>query len=165
MVLGMKSAGVDSFMSNMLEATGLAVIETAKQAGIKLVDPELITGYGQDILASQTSLQAGQGAIFAVPQVPVELKTPATQAEQAAFSQYAHFTGVPDLNWTIGWTAADLFIKGLQAAGTTLPGHRSSVPSTISKAGMPTASYRRPRTSVWPTSVIRPRHHVLTLLN
>jgi ABC-type branched-subunit amino acid transport system substrate-binding protein len=116
-VLAMKAAGVNGFMSNMLEDTTLAVLEGAKQDGIKMKAALLITGYGQDVFANSTTEQAAQGGIFAVPQVPVELKTPATLAEQAAFKKYAHFSGIPDLNWTIGWTSADLMIKGLELAG------------------------------------------------
>jgi branched-chain amino acid transport system substrate-binding protein len=49
---------------------------------------------------------------------PVELKTPATMAMQAAFSKYAGYTGVPDFQWYEGWLSVDLMIKGLQIAGT-----------------------------------------------
>ncbi len=116
-VLGMKSAGVQGFISLILENSALSVLTAAKQAGLVLKAPILSAGYGQDILNSPTERQAADGAIFFVSQVPVEEHTPATRAEQAAFAKYEHFSGVPDLNWTQGWIAADIWIKGLEKAG------------------------------------------------
>ena len=48
---------------------------------------------------------------------PVELKTLATLAMQAAFAKYADFSGDPDYDWYQGWLITDLMIKGLQVAG------------------------------------------------
>jgi hypothetical protein len=67
-----------------------------------------------------TAVRGGQGAIFDLPQAPVESNTPATRAETAAFAKYEHFTGVPSFNWSYGWLSADLFIRGLEAAGKNL---------------------------------------------
>jgi len=55
--------------------------------------------------------------LFDLPQAPVELHTPATRTETAALAKYEHFTGVPSFNWSYGWLSADLFIRGLEAAG------------------------------------------------
>ena len=116
-VLGMKQAHVDGFASYMLDTTNFAIMSAAKQAGLKLVAPIQFVGYDQALLDSPTDVSAAQGAIFSVAQVPFEEKTAATKREQAAFVKYEHFSGVPNLNWTYGWLSADLFIKGLQAAG------------------------------------------------
>jgi Periplasmic binding protein len=116
-VLGMKQAGVDGFDSLMLDTTNFAVMEAAKQAGLKLKAPIQAVGYDQALLDNPTALQAAQGGIFSVGQVPFEEKTSATRAEQAAFEKYEHFSGVPNLNWTEGWISADLWIHGLEKAG------------------------------------------------
>jgi Periplasmic binding protein len=116
-VLAMQQAHVDGFASFMLDTTDFAIISGARQAGLKLVAPISVTGYGQPLLDDVSARQAAQGAIFGVDQVPVAEHTAATKAEQAAFAQYEHFTGVPSLSWTAGWTSADLFIKGLEGAG------------------------------------------------
>ena len=116
-VLGMKQAGVDGFDSLMLDNTNFAVMEAAKQAGLTLKAPIQAVGYDQALLNDPSALQAAQGGIFSTEQVPVEEKTPATLAEQAAFKKYEHFSGVPNLNWTEGWISADLWIRGLQKAG------------------------------------------------
>lgn len=116
-VLAMKQTKVDGFMSYMLNTTDFAIMESAKQAGIKLVAPMDFTSYTQDLLNNASVLAAAQGIIVDVAQVPVEENTPATKAQQAAFEKYENFSGVPNLNWTYGWLSADLFIKGMQAAG------------------------------------------------
>jgi hypothetical protein len=104
----------------MLNTTDFAIMEGAKQSGLNLIAPMDFTSYTQDLLDNPSALQAAQGIIVDVAQVPVEEHTAATEAEQAAFEQYEHFSGVPNLNWTYGWLSADLFIKGLQNAGKNL---------------------------------------------
>jgi branched-chain amino acid transport system substrate-binding protein len=116
-VLAMKQEHVDGFASFMLDTTDFAIISGARQAGLKLVAPISVTGYGQPLLDDATARQAAQGAIFGVSQVPAEEHTAATRAEQAAFAKYEHFSGVPSLSWTAGWTSVDLFIDGLEGAG------------------------------------------------
>ena len=79
---------------------------------------DMSTGYGQDFLESTATEQAAAGAYMVTnSQVPVELNTPATMAEQAAFAKYENFTGIPDFGWTEGYASADLLIKGLEVAG------------------------------------------------
>jgi branched-chain amino acid transport system substrate-binding protein len=117
LVLAMKQAGVDGFQSAMLDNTNFAIMTTAKQAGLKLVAPMQDVGYDQALLDDASAVQAAQGGIFSVVQVPFEEHTAATQREQGAFERYEHFSGVPNLNWSYGWLSADLTIRGLQAAG------------------------------------------------
>jgi len=92
-------------------------VDSGAQAGIKWRYVSLATGYGQEWLDDAQAVASTQHAYFGVLQVPVELHTPATIAEQAAFQKYAGFSGVPSFDWTEGWTSADLLIKGLEAAG------------------------------------------------
>jgi ABC-type branched-subunit amino acid transport system substrate-binding protein len=113
-VLAMKKAGVDGFYSTMLDNTNFAIMEAAKQAGLKLVAPIQLVGYGQTLLTTPSALASAQGSIIVVEQTPVEEHTEATEAEQAIFKKYAHFSGVPGENWTWGYLAAKLTILGLE---------------------------------------------------
>lgn len=116
--LGMKNAGVNGVFMPIALNTTLALLTAAKQAGVNLKVSVLSNGYGYALLNQPAPLQAAQGVYFEVPQAPVELHTPATQAEQAALAKYANFNGVPSFDYIEGWLTADLFIRGLQAAGT-----------------------------------------------
>jgi len=118
-VLAMKQAGVDGFESGLLDNTNLALLTTARQAGLHLVAPILPAGFSQDLIDQPAANQAAQGAIYTVFQRPVNEPNAATRAEQAAFAKYEHFTGIPSIGWTEGWLAADLVIKGLQGSGST----------------------------------------------
>jgi len=115
--LAMKNANVDSLEAPIDGNTELALITAGVQIGIKWKFVTLATGYGQPWLDQPAAVANSQGAYFGVLQVPVELHTPATIAEQAAFKKYAGFTGVPGFDWSEGWTSADLLIKGLEVAG------------------------------------------------
>jgi branched-chain amino acid transport system substrate-binding protein len=118
LALQMKAANVDALYGPIDPNTLLAILTTAKQASVKLKVTDMSTGYGQDFLSDPASQQAAQNAYMVTnSQVPVELNTPATMAEQAAFAKYQGFTGVPDFGWTQGYASADLMIKGLQVAG------------------------------------------------
>ena len=115
--LTMKNLGIDAFYAPMIETTDFALLSDLQAEGATMKAAVVATGYGQEIYNQPTALKAAQGAVFEVLQVPFEDKTPATEAEQAAFEKYEHFSGLPNLNWTYGWLSADLFIRGLQEAG------------------------------------------------
>lgn len=115
--LTMKNLNINGFYAPMIETTLFALLSDLQDENAPMKAAVLATGYGQEIYSQPTALRAGQGAIFDVAQVPVQEKTPATLAEQAAFQKFEHYTGIPNLNWTYGWLSADLFIRGLQAAG------------------------------------------------
>jgi branched-chain amino acid transport system substrate-binding protein len=115
--LEMKSAGVDSTWMPLTEDTNFAIITAAKQAGVNLKVPVLATGYGQSLLDDSSALAAGNGAYFSLQTAPVEIRSSATLAMQAAFAKYANFTGVPGFDWYQGWLGADLMIQGLEKAG------------------------------------------------
>jgi branched-chain amino acid transport system substrate-binding protein len=116
--LEMKQSNVDSLYGPIDPNTLLAILTSAEQAGVKLKVTDMSTGYGEDFLTEPAALQAAQGAFMITnSQVPVELKTAATQAQQAAFAKYEGFTGVPNFGWTQGYASADLLIKGLEVAG------------------------------------------------
>jgi branched-chain amino acid transport system substrate-binding protein len=118
--LQMKQENVDSISAPIDANTELAIVNSGIQAGIKWRYVSLATGYGQEWLDNPQAVASTQNAYFGALQVPVELHTPATIAEQAAFQKYGGFSGIPSFDWTEGWTTADLLIKGLQAAGQNL---------------------------------------------
>ena len=115
--LQMKAAGVDSMVAEIDGNTELALITAGEQAGIKWKYVVLATGYGSQWLTNPTAVADSQKLYFGVLQTPVELHTPATIQQQAAFKKYAGFTGVPDFGWSEGWESAGLLIEGLQVAG------------------------------------------------
>jgi branched-chain amino acid transport system substrate-binding protein len=116
--LAMKANNVDALYGPIDPNTLLALVAAAKQTGVNLKVIDMSTGYGEDFLTDPASLATAQKAYMITnSQVPVELKTPATLAEQAAFAKYEGFTGVPDFGWTEGYASADLLIKGLEVAG------------------------------------------------
>jgi ABC-type branched-subunit amino acid transport system substrate-binding protein len=115
--LAMKSTGVDSAYMVMDASTNLAIVTAARQTGVNLKVPVLETSYGQELLDDPAAFQAAQGAYFQDETQPVELDTPATQQMVRAFKTYAGYSGIPGFDYTQGWLAADLMIKGLQLAG------------------------------------------------
>jgi branched-chain amino acid transport system substrate-binding protein len=115
--LAMKSTGVDAAETIMDANTNLAILTAAKQEGVDLKVPILATGYGQDLLDDPSAVQAAQGAYLENQTEPVELHTPATEQLVNALKTYANYTGIPGFDYTQGWLAADLMIKGLEVAG------------------------------------------------
>ncbi len=129
--LAMKSTGVDSAFMVMDANTNLAIVTAAKQTGVNVKVPVLATGYGQELLDDTSAVQAAQGAYLENGTEPVELNTPATQQMVNAFKTYAGYSGIPGFDYTQGWLAADLMIKGLQLAGQNPT--RSSFIANLSK--------------------------------
>ena len=117
LVLGMKNAGVDAAYLPLVLSTNLAIIQTAAQNNLKFKLAVLATGYGQSLLDQPASQSIGPEVLFAQGWAPVELKTAATKKFVADLTKYSNFRGVPDFGVYTGYLAADLLIKGLQAAG------------------------------------------------
>jgi branched-chain amino acid transport system substrate-binding protein len=117
LVLGMKNAGVDAAYLPLVLSTNLAIIQTAAQNNLKFKLAVLATGYGQSLLDQPAAQTIGPEVLFAQGWAPVELKTAATKQFVADVTKYTSFRGVPDFGVYTGYLAADLLIKGLQAAG------------------------------------------------
>jgi branched-chain amino acid transport system substrate-binding protein len=77
----------------------------------------LATGYGQSLLDQPAAQTIGREVLFAQVWAPVELQTPATKQFVSNLTKYTSYRGVPDFGVYTGYLAADLLIKGLQAAG------------------------------------------------
>lgn len=116
-VQGMKTAGVNGFYAPLISTTSFEILTGLKQAGQSVKVALLPEGYGGDLLKNNAAVTAAQGAFFQTYGAPVELQTPATKAFQAALKQYAGVTGDPSKGDYDGWITADLFVRGLQAAG------------------------------------------------
>jgi branched-chain amino acid transport system substrate-binding protein len=115
--LEIRSAGVDSMWLPLDNNTNFAILTALKQAGVNLKVAISATGYGQQLLSDSSAVHDAQGTWFSVEGVPVELKTSATKAFQAALAKYANFTGEPGFAQYEGWGGADLMITGLKLAG------------------------------------------------
>ena len=102
----------------MFSSTDIALLGALKAAGVNLNGFIDGTGYTEALLQDPTALQAAQGLVSIVEQVPSEEKSnSAVDVQTAALKKYEHYTGVPNINWTYGWVSADLTIQGLKGAG------------------------------------------------
>jgi branched-chain amino acid transport system substrate-binding protein len=117
LALQIKTAGPDALYLPLAESTNLAILQAVKQAGFTPKVAISATGYSQALLNDKSTVQDAQGVYFETPGTPVELKTPATTAFQAALAQYAHYSGVPGYDWYQGWASTDLMLYGLKLAG------------------------------------------------
>jgi branched-chain amino acid transport system substrate-binding protein len=117
LVLAMKNAEADAVYLPMVASSNFAVITTAAQNNLRFKAAVLATGYGQDLLDQPIASQLGPEVVLAQGWAPVELKTKATKQFQADLKKYAGYEGVPDFGQYTGYIAADLAIKGLEAAG------------------------------------------------
>src|SRR5580693_9342649 len=98
-------------------STDVGALALLKEDGVKLKAAVLLTGYGQATLGSPPAVAAAQGDDFMTFQQQAEANTPATKQMLAAFAKYASLTGEPYYDDIQGWVLADLFIRGLEAAG------------------------------------------------
>ena len=120
LVLGMKNAGVDAVYLPLVLSTNLAIIQTAAQNNLKFKLAVLATGYGQSLLDQPAAQTIGPEVLFPTTWAPVELQNAATKQFVANVTKYTSYRGVPDFGVYSGYLAADLLIKGLQAAGKNL---------------------------------------------
>jgi branched-chain amino acid transport system substrate-binding protein len=116
-VAAMKEAGVDGVFLPMQPASSFAVMVGLAQNGVTLKASALSTGYGRELLASQSAVEAAQGAFFPSYLAPVELNTPATKRFQDAMAKYAGVTGNPNFTEYATYVSAAAFLRGLEAAG------------------------------------------------
>jgi branched-chain amino acid transport system substrate-binding protein len=117
LVLGMKNAGVDAVYLPLVLSTNLAIVTAAAQNNLQFKLAVLATGYGQALLDQPAAQAFGPEVLLATGWAPVELKTAATKKFQSDLTKYSTYRGVPDFGVYTGYLAADLMIKGLEAAG------------------------------------------------
>jgi len=115
--LAIKSAGCDGAVGVSLLATDIAFSQALKQAGVHAAQL-YYTAYDQNLVSNPTSLRAMQGDYTTVF---VDFGHPGAAARRmlSDLKRYTAFPGgIPSLNITQGYEAADLMIKGLELAGT-----------------------------------------------
>ena len=117
-VLGLKNAGVNGVYLPIDSNSAFAIVTGLNQSGVKLNSALLASGYGGDLLADPTAVQSAQGNQFPSFLTPVEMKTPETKTFQAALAKYAGVDGEPTFAENMGWLVTDLFLYGLQKAGS-----------------------------------------------
>jgi branched-chain amino acid transport system substrate-binding protein len=118
LALNIKKSGADAIFLPILEDTAFALLAQLKEDGVKLKAAVLLTGYGQATLSSAPAVAAAQGYDFMTFQQQPEANTPATQKMDAALAKYAGVKGEPYYNDIQGWVLADLYIRGLETAGS-----------------------------------------------
>jgi branched-chain amino acid transport system substrate-binding protein len=118
LALNIKKSGADAIYLPILEDTAFALLAQLKEDGVTLKAAVLLTGYGQATLSSAPAVAAAQGYDFMTFQQQPEANSPATQQMDAALDKYAGVKGEPYYNDIQGWVLADLFIKGLESAGS-----------------------------------------------
>jgi branched-chain amino acid transport system substrate-binding protein len=117
LALSIKKSGANGIFLPVLENTSIALLTQLKEDGVQLKAALLLVGYGQDTLSSAPAVAAAQGFDFLSLSEPVEANTSATQQMVAALHKYAGEKGEPYTTDVEGWLEADLFIRGLEAAG------------------------------------------------
>jgi ABC-type branched-subunit amino acid transport system substrate-binding protein len=117
-VLGMKKAGVNAVWLPIISNSAFAILRGLKQNGVTLKSALLPTGYGAELLASPDTIAAAQGVQFTSFGAPVEMNTTATKNFQAALLKYADSSGIPTYAEYSAWMPIDLFLYGLQKAGS-----------------------------------------------
>lgn len=116
--IAMKAAGVDALNGSVVPSTVFALASALKQEGVKLNVVLMPTGYGADLAEGGPAAAANaQGYYFYIAFEPVEMNTPATRQFQSAL-QSVGVTGDPGQGMYLGYASVDMFIRGLQAAGS-----------------------------------------------
>jgi hypothetical protein len=115
----MKQAGVDAAACSCVQASNLALIVGAKQAGVNLKAEVSFSGADSGGLANATSAAAAQGAYFPTTIVPLDLHNAASDNFVATLKKYVptYTGGYPSYGVTGSYLAADLMIRGLKEAG------------------------------------------------
>jgi hypothetical protein len=115
----MQQAGVDGAACSCVQASNLALIVAAKQAGINLKAEVSFSGADSGGLANATSAAAAQGAYFPTTTVPLDLHNAASDNFVATLKKYvpSYSGGYPSYGVTGSYLAADLMIRGLKEAG------------------------------------------------
>jgi branched-chain amino acid transport system substrate-binding protein len=118
-VLAMKQAGVDGVAMEIEQNSGFAIVTGMRQEGVAPKAAVYGAGYGSDLLESgPAALQEAQDGYFQLEYEPVEMHTQATENFQNALQKYAGYTKVPGLNEYVAYLSVDLFVNGLQRAGS-----------------------------------------------
>lgn len=118
-VLAMKQARVDGAAMEIEQNSGFAIVSGMRQEGVPLKAAVYGAGYGSDLLeAGPAALQQAQDGYFQMLYEPVEMHTQSTENFQNTLKKYADYTQVPGLNEYVAYLSVDLFVTGLERAGS-----------------------------------------------
>jgi ABC-type branched-subunit amino acid transport system substrate-binding protein len=124
--LAMKAAGVDGVAAPIDSNTSFALIAALRQVGDPLKVALLATGYGGDLLqAGPGALQNAQNVYFYTSFEPVEMHTAATEQLESDLKA-AGVTTEPTYAEYSGYTAVEMLVEGLKAAGSN-PTHQALI--------------------------------------
>ena len=113
----MKAAHIDTITGGVTPPILAKLIPAARAANLPLKVILAPTGYEPTLLTQLGQVLAG--TTIYLNSVPFELNTPAQQRLLAAMAQYAPQIQPPNQQSAVdGWLTADLFIRGLQEAGS-----------------------------------------------
>ena len=117
-VKAMQKAGVDSLFTGLDTNANIAIFQAAADTGLHFTVSILPAGYDARLAAAYGKVL--EGAYFEVDWRPFELPIPA----HAKFKDALHAVApneFPGQLAMVGWLSADVFIRGLEAAGTKCP--------------------------------------------
>jgi branched-chain amino acid transport system substrate-binding protein len=115
----LKAAGVDTITGPLNAATLIRVVPAARAAGVPLRVVLSPSGYDPVLLAAAGRQLAGTS--FFIRILPFELDLPPHRKLLDAMTKYAPQIQPPNQSGAvIGWLAADMFIRGIEAAGDCL---------------------------------------------
>ena len=129
----MKNAGVDAIESATLTDSSVSELKALKAQGVHL-KAIYVAGIYDPVIASQISDLIQGAFISPVGTIPTELGTPATKKFVDTMAKYEPKAN-PNVGFTpAGYVSADLFIRGLQEAGTCIS--RESFVEKLRNAGV-----------------------------
>ncbi|OHV39091.1 MULTISPECIES: ABC transporter substrate-binding protein [Pseudofrankia] len=115
-----KAAGIDTLAGVLLPDAAAKLLPELAKIGVTIGGSLKVAvmplGYDNNVLTQYGPALAGASIITSVQ--PFELNTPGQQKFEQAMSNYAPEIQPPTQDQAVnGWISADLFIRGLQAAG------------------------------------------------
>ncbi len=114
----MQKAGVDSLVTGLDTFSNIDLYKASEAIGLQFKVGMLPAGYDARLAAADGSVL--QGAYVAIDWRPFELPVPAQQTFKQNLAAVAP-SQFPGQLAMVGWLSADVFIRGLQAAGTACP--------------------------------------------
>jgi branched-chain amino acid transport system substrate-binding protein len=116
--IDIKNAGANGVATEFEIPSNVALITALKQAGVTMKAIFVTTGYGSDTLSDPAVESESQGVDYGNTYPPIELGSPGVKAFEADLVKYAGVTGDPGFAAETGWLTGDLFVTGLQKAGS-----------------------------------------------
>jgi ABC-type branched-subunit amino acid transport system substrate-binding protein len=126
--LAIKQSGANAVFAPIITSANVSLMAALSNLGVRAKMYMAVTGYGRDFLQSSEAIRVAEEEQFTVMNLfaPIELKTPGANEMKGALSKYGGIEGAPNYGESSGYMAADMFIRGLEAAGN-VPTRKSFV--------------------------------------